>query len=133
MVFRLLSIVVLLALAACATRPGGADREELDARAKASLESLVDCLYSRADAYAGGSGTPSEIADAASGDCERGFSDYERALADHYVSLVSQSGEHMARRRASNRVFGMREKARRAIISRVLRLRDGLDAQPNPL
>jgi hypothetical protein len=101
-------------------------RPSMELQAKAALDTYFDCLYARADSLAKGTGSPSDIADAALHDCGREYEAMRLRVGDYFASLVSRQGESAARVKANARVAETRDDARRAIISRVLQAREPL-------
>lgn len=103
--------------------------EERERDVKADISAYVSCANAFADAHANGSGTPTEIADAATGECGREFSKYQAEARDYLVSVVSDRGYETAVRQAETDAKQFREDVRLRIIGRVLKERDAPPAQ----
>jgi len=133
---RFIAMFVLCALAVgyASTTPTAqaTARPSIELQAKAANDTYFDCLYARADSLAKGTGSPSDIADAALADCAREYDAYRSAVSDYFASAVSRQGQSDARARGNAGTAAARDDGRRAIVSRVLRARAplvGLSAQ----
>ncbi len=99
------------------------EQQSIELKAKAALDTYVDCLFSRGDLLARGGGSASEVADAALADCGREYDAFRSAIRAYFASGVSRDGQAKAVARADAKVAEYRDDGRRLIISRVLRAR----------
>lgn len=99
-------------------------RSELDAALKTSINTYADCVFAFSDAHAKGTGTATEVGEAAIGDCGKEFGDFRSASRQAYVSRVSARSTALAVKRADTNAENFRDDLRRSAVARVLKLRD---------
>lgn len=99
------------------------EKAKLEERAKATLAGYYTCANKRADALAGGTAQPSDIADAALGACVAESIRYGSALRDYMIG-ISRRGSSVNPVKFADDDLAIRQKnLRLEIINRVLTVR----------
>jgi len=122
-----LSLFTLLSAGGCASMglapsPG----REQESEAKRALSLYVDCLYIHADALAGGTGAPPEIAGRALAHCESRFARYCAAATDYFTAVAGPADKSLAIERAQASCSKTRDESRQTLAARVVDERERL-------
>lgn len=91
-------------------------------------QAIMDCenaLESAIQVYSFGDERPTDIADAAMGECDSEFNKYSKACRDYYLSSVSPSGFNIAMDEANDSIKEFRDSCRRKSIAAILAIRHG--------
>jgi len=131
-----LILFVVISVSGCAAAPVKIDRKSKLAPVRKAYTGYNDCLKQNLKAYLKPKAVPKKIADAVAIKCEPRLVDYKLAVREFYAKGLDpkmEGYEDLLRTKPESHAGRVREKGKRATITRVREVRKASVNQPNEI